>query len=101
MDLKELTYETMLPHVGSTFRIEFADRTLELELVRVDMLREKHTSKRLNRDSFALIFRGPNDVMLRQGTYPLDHAILGPKVPIFIVPLAREEEGVHYEAIFT
>ncbi|HKO59362.1 MAG TPA: hypothetical protein VJ276_26075 [Thermoanaerobaculia bacterium] len=101
MDLSELTYDNVLPHVGSTFRIDFPERPVELKLTRVDHLREKHTSKRLFRDSFALVFTGPADVMLQQGMYPMHHPTLGGELQIFIVPVGRDEEGVQYEAVFT
>lgn len=100
MDLKEFTYDNLLPQVGTVFRIAFPDRTVELTLSRVDLLREKHTSKRLYRDSFSLIFQGPTDVMLPQGMYPLDHQALGEQ-KIFIVPIATAEGGFEYEAVFT
>jgi hypothetical protein len=101
MDLNELTYDNVLPHVGSTFRINFPERAIELKLSRVDHLREKHTSKRLFRDSFSMIFTGPSDVMLQQGMYPMHHGALGEELQIFIVPIAREDEGYQYEAVFT
>ena len=100
MDLNELTYDNVLPHIGSTFRIDFPERSVELQLTRVDRLREKHTSKRLLRDSFALIFQGPDDVMLQQGTYPMQHAAIGAQ-SMFIVPIGKAETGFEYEAIFT
>lgn len=100
MDLTEFTYDNILPHVGSTFRINFPEGTVELKLTRVDHLREKHTSKRLFRDSFALQFLGPAGAFLPQGTYAMQHESLG-ELPIFIVPVGQEEEGVQYEAIFT
>jgi|ERR1051325_1375977 hypothetical protein len=101
MELNEFTYDNVLPHVGSTFHIEFPERAIDLQLTRVDHLREKHTSKRLYRDSFALIFTGPTDIMLQQGTYPMRHEALGEQVNIFIVPIGKGEEGFEYEAVFT
>jgi uncharacterized protein DUF6916 len=102
MDLSEFTYDKLLTHVGSAFRIDFVERSVELSLVRVDHLREKHTSKKLFRDSFALVFNGPQDVMLPQGMYPMHHPVLGDPVQIFIVPIGKEDDGAYqYEAVFT
>ncbi|HEV7921621.1 MAG TPA: hypothetical protein VGR02_12605 [Thermoanaerobaculia bacterium] len=101
MDLTEFTYDNILPHVGSTFRINFPQGTVDLELTRVDHLREKHTSHRLFRDSFAMQFLGPVNSYLPQGTYAMHHEALGKELPIFIVPIGREEAGFQYEAIFT
>lgn len=101
MDLTEFTYENILPHVGSTFRITFPQGTVDLKLTRLDHLREKHTSNRLFRDSFALQFLGPSNPQLAQGTYPMQHETLGQELPIFIVPIGHQEGGFQYEAIFT
>lgn len=48
---------------------------------------------------FSLIFRGPADGVLPQGTYPLTHPELGEQL-IFLVPIGRDGDGVSYEAVF-
>ena len=50
-------------------------------------------------ESFSIIFRGPVDRLLPQGTYTLAHDRLGAQ-EIFIVPIARDEQGISYEAVF-
>lgn len=50
-------------------------------------------------NSFALLFRGPAQPQLEQMTYMLD--IPGTATfPLFIVPVARDQDGVQYQAIF-
>ncbi|MEW6021171.1 MAG: hypothetical protein AB1807_03415 [Pseudomonadota bacterium] len=48
---------------------------------------------------FSLGFRGPAAPQLEQGTYTLDHAVLG-TLAIFLVPVGRDAGGVQYQAIF-
>ncbi len=49
---------------------------------------------------FSLIFLGPREPALPQGTYRLEHAALGP-FDLFIVPMGAEDGGRRYEAAFS
>jgi hypothetical protein len=49
---------------------------------------------------FSLVFRGPSQPRLAQGTYELAHPRLGP-LAMFIVPIGADETGVQYQAIFS
>ena len=49
--------------------------------------------------TFSLFFRGPLDPQLSQGTYPLECESLG-SLPLFLVPMGRNAEGMTYEAVF-
>lgn len=53
----------------------------------------------MGREPFRLVFLGPVDPILPQRTYRLEHDGLG-TLEIFIVPIARDEHGTRYEAIF-
>ncbi|MFO1312332.1 MAG: hypothetical protein U1F41_09740 [Burkholderiales bacterium] len=48
---------------------------------------------------FSVIFEGPLDRVLRQGTFPIDHPALG-RMELFLVPVARTATGIDYEAVF-
>jgi hypothetical protein len=51
--------------------------------------------------SFRLLFAGPPDRMLAQGTYPFrSGGEAGETDDIFIVPIADDQDGRQYEAIF-
>ena len=52
------------------------------------------------RKPFSLIFRGPAQPLLPQAMYDFEHPLHG-VLPIFIVPLSADSEGVTYEAVFS
>ncbi len=54
----------------------------------------------MKRDAFTLQFRGPREVMLKQHIYPLHNEKFEEPLQMFLVPVAVEEEGVLYEAVF-
>ena len=103
MDLRDLTAENTQPLVGTTFRIEFNDgKTADLLLERVDVLLEKHVSKKMRRDSFGMYFVGPPNLYIAQGMYPTHHETLGGPMNIFFVPISRRDDGAFlFEAVFT
>lgn len=49
---------------------------------------------------FAIVFTGPPDALLGQGTYHLVHPELG-DFAVFMTPVGRTSAGVEYEACFT
>lgn len=51
------------------------------------------------RRQFSLLFTGPLDRALAQGTYPLHHDALG-EVELFLVPLGPAGNTMRYEAAF-
>src|SRR5262245_45696837 len=51
-----------------------------------------------SRDCYFLVFRGPNDLPLRQGTYTVEHPTLG-TFKLFIVPGLKGWEGIQYGAV--
>jgi hypothetical protein len=102
MQLNELTAETMRPLVGDRFTVGLGGgTTFELTLDDVVVVLEKHVSPRLKRDSFALYFSSPKDTLIKQGTYPVTHPVLG-EMTIFLVPKRQlDHGGFEIEAIFT
>jgi hypothetical protein len=81
--------------LDTVFRIGAASNDqIELTLAQVSELR---TSP--GQENFSILFRGPGNRQLPQGTYTLSHDLLGEQ-DIFIVPVARDEQGISYEAVF-
>ena len=86
--------------LGSSFQIDIdRDRQLELELIEAERHGDKHAHLGGHSEPFTLLFKGPGDVMLPQRMYSLKHSLLG-DLNIFLVPVAREVDGMRYEAIF-
>jgi hypothetical protein len=98
--VRSFTYQQLKEYTGQRFEVRFEDGSLDLTLETVSLLMEKHVSPQMHRDAFSLHFRGPRELMLKQGTYAIWHETLGGPLPIFIVPLAPDSRGYIYEAIF-
>ncbi|WP_144224108.1 DUF6916 family protein [Mesorhizobium amorphae] len=92
----QLTGADFEPHIGTDFDVAEASVPLALQLLEVRLL---GTALRSG-GAFALTFRGPPTEPLQQATYPLVHPRLG-RLDIFIVPIARQTDGMRYEAVFT
>lgn len=98
--LGDLTLEQFEPLQGSLFRIALSDAVIELRLESVTPVRAGDLKPK-GRQPFALTFRGgPPGRYLPQRTYTLEHETLG-ALPIFLVPISPDAEGIRYEAIFT
>jgi hypothetical protein len=102
MKLNEFTAENVRPHIGTKFHTRIDDQPLDLVLEKVNVVLEKHISPHMKRDSFNLLFSGPQNVHIKQGAYDMTHDELGGPWAIFIVPIARYDDGrFQFEAIFT
>jgi hypothetical protein len=97
--LGELNHETFAKELGSPFQLRSgAAAPLRLELVEATAFARASVGAR--RTPFSLLFRGPQQPVLPQRIYPLEHDRLG-RLEIFLVPLGPEGEGMRYEAVFT
>lgn len=95
MDPSLYVVETFAPHLHSIFQVEVAPGTsLPFELTAVE--RGPDHPRVL---MFSLMFRGPADPVYPQRVYRLQHAALG-EMDFFLVPVARQEKGVDYQAVF-
>ncbi len=88
-DFTSCLHQDFLLYVG-----EAAVRT---ELIQVTVLGAAGPNS--TRRPFSIIFRGPKDRRLPQMIYKLKHEKLG-EMEIFLVPVAVDEKGYHYEAVF-
>lgn len=93
--LENLTAATFSEVLNTKFRFHLSETDLlELEVIKVE---EMGSSPRQER--FSILFQGPLDQVLLQGMYRVEHDQLG-TFDLFIVPIAKEEEGIVYEAAF-
>lgn len=90
-----LHLDTALPHVGSTFEIRYPDgAVIALELIEATDLGSTE-----RQEQFQLLFQGPPQPLLAQGTYGLTHPVLGDLVT-FLVPNAQNADGFCYHAVY-
>ena len=93
-----LTVESFAPHLNSSFALTLGESTLDMALTQVAKLPFR-PFQGMMREPFSLIFRSSSPVVLPQRSYPLKHEAMG-RLDIFIVPIARDAQGIVYQAIF-
>ncbi|PIL20231.1 hypothetical protein P775_10525 [Puniceibacterium antarcticum] len=81
---------------GAQFTIISCEPTVRLELVEVKKLGFAERTG----GAFSVIWQGPLTPVLPQATYRLAQEQIG-KQDIFLVPIAKKDESIQYEAIFT
>lgn len=90
-----LTIDTFSGHVNTKFLMHYGDsQTAELELISVT---DVGSSPR--QVQFSLVFQGPPDGPPAQNIFRLEHEKLG-ALDLFLVPIARNKDGLSYEAVF-
>jgi hypothetical protein len=96
-----LTRSTFAPHVHGTFVAHLeALRPIELKLTAVQDLPGTARATFPDREGqFSLLFRGPRQPALDQGTYRVEHPAIG-AFALFLVPVGESADARHYEAIF-
>jgi len=80
------------------FDLSLGESTLMLTLVEVKPL-PPHPFPGMMREPFSLMFRSASLVVLPQRLYRLRHAAMG-AIDMFLVPVARDAQGVLYQAVY-
>lgn len=92
-----LTEAEFSKHLNTKFRIP-GEQPIELELLEVKgYLSKAHEQSGMER--FSAFFRGPRQPYLPQRVYALEHDRMG-AFELFLVPVASDEDGFRYEAVF-
>lgn len=106
--LGKLTKESFAEQLDSTFTLTYeGSQDTQVELIEVEgkgmppAPKRKWGVPKVRREPFSLIFRGPHEPFLPQKMYPIQHEKMGELDTIFLVPVAKDEDGYYYEAIFT
>lgn len=99
----ELTEDEFSKHLNTKFRVKLevpalGDRTVDVELVQVKGYAKK-AEEHSGMERFSLYFQGPADVHMAQHGYTLQHEAMG-EFEIFLVPIAKNDHGFQYEAVF-
>jgi hypothetical protein len=96
---EQMTEANFAEQLNTVFRVNVESaRPVELKLVEVKGY-AKAASEQGTMERFSLYFNGPGDPQLPQRTYELEHEQLG-SLAIFLVTVARDEQGFTYEAVF-
>jgi hypothetical protein len=96
--MANLSLETFASVVRESFDLAVGETSLPLTLVEVQPL-PVHPFPGMIRPPFSLLFRTASQVVLPQKLYGLKNASLG-RLDLFLVPVARDREGIIYQAVF-
>ena len=96
--LDTIASDDFKPLLNDEFETSFEGESVSLKLSSVDVMDESHSLPGA-RLAFSMIFLGPLEPFLPQGTYELNHAKLG-ALGLFMVPLGPDENKHRYEVIF-
>ena len=95
----ELTEAEFSKHLNTKFQCRpDAETNVDLELDEVKSYSSKHKEHE-GMERFSVFFVGPEKPFLPQTTYTFQHDQRG-EFEIFLVPVARRENGFRYEAVF-
>ena|SRR5437762_1311066 len=100
--LEQLTCSVFSECLGTKFRIHpESGHALEVELIQALPLPSQSArgQQQGKREPFCLVFRGPEECLLPQKIYKMEHAKLG-TLELFLVPIGPDQEGQRFEAIF-
>lgn len=92
-----LTLQHFAGCVNEPFTATIDGMEIEFTLVEARPLPVKGTARL--REPFVLLFRNSAAIVFAQQIYGMKHPRLG-EIGIFIVPVAREQAGFLYEAVF-
>src|SRR5262245_25542953 len=92
-----LTEKEFTKHLNTKFRVT-GEQPLELELTEVKGYLSK-PDEETGMERFSAFFLGPGEPYLRQRVYALEHDVMG-SFELFLVPIALDEKGFRYEAVF-
>ena len=96
--LDKLKSSDFTPYLHQQFLLDAGEATPRAaELLQVTELGV--AAPNAHRKPFSIILRAPRDRRLPQKIYKVRHEALG-EMEIFLVPVAVDEKGYHYEAVF-
>lgn len=83
--------------LGTSFLINHQASKVKLTLINVaDFASRKQTAA--GKEGFSLLFRGPQDTVLNQDTYLMEHEELG-MFSFLMVPVGTKDTRPHYEIV--
>ena len=90
-----LTHEAFTQQANTQFQVQVDENSaVPLELTEISEVKLYP-----HQEQFAVVFRGPSDMFLGQGSRYFAHDQMG-QFELFIVPIRQDEQGIYYEAVF-
>ncbi|MGF6178409.1 DUF6916 family protein [Ensifer sp. 4252] len=93
-----LTLQHFAGCVGQAFDLSLGESTVPLTLAEASP-GTTQILPGMRRAPFSLVFRSSSAIVLPQQIYHLRNASLG-ALEIFLVPVARDKQGIVYQAVF-
>ena len=93
-----LNLESFESQLGTRFLINHEASKVKVKLVNVTNFASQEQTA-AGKEGFSLLFRGPKETTLKQGTYLIEHEELG-MFSFLIVPVGtKDTRAPHYEAV--
>jgi hypothetical protein len=93
-----LDLESFESQLGTNFLINHEAAKVEVRLVHITNFASAKQNK-AGQEGFSLLFRGPKETTLKQGTYLIEHEELG-RFSFLVVPVGtKDTRAPHYEAV--
>jgi hypothetical protein len=93
-----LSLEAFKSQLGTSFLVNHSPSKVKLTLVDVTSFASRKQSD-AGKEGFSLVFRGPQETTLKQGTYRIQHEQLG-LFTFLIVPVGiKDTRGQRYEVV--
>jgi hypothetical protein len=95
--MEDMKLESFSPHVNSKFLVK--SEPDGVEAVELELVEAVDLGSTPRHEQFSILFHGPSSPKLEQAIYRFEHQEMG-AFDIFIVPVKRVQDKIHYEAIF-
>ena len=92
-----LTKDAFSKQLNTSFKLSSQSSTTILDL-KLTEVQEGRSNEQF--EQFSILFTGPQEPILNQSTYRIEHPTMG-SFDLFLVPLQSDEGGTVYEAVFT
>lgn len=96
--MRYLTIQDFAGTANEEFSLAVGEAAMAVTLVEVKPLAAR-PHPMMHREPFSLLFKSASPVILPQKSYRVSHPSVGAH-DIFLVPIARDVQGIVYQAVF-
>ena len=94
----DLTIDDFRGRLDEVFQLQAEPSAIELRLMEAEPTGSPRPDAGRTQP-FSLVFTGPQQPLLPQAVYRLEHPEMG-ELDIFLVPIGSDPDGTRYEAVF-